>query len=100
MWSPAFRPPQARFLDREIEKGTSRNHYHEFLDAVLTGSGTRCSASLDYAALLTEVVLLGTLACHHPAETLAYDVNAMQFEGRRDNTHGFARKYREKYLRP
>ena len=92
--------PQAKFIDREIEKGASRNHYHEFLDAVLAGPGTRCSAGFDYAALLTEVVLLGTMACHHPSETLAYDVNGMRFEGRRDAHNGFSRKYREQYLQP
>jgi predicted dehydrogenase len=92
--------PQARFVDRDVEKGTSRNHYHEFLDAVLAGAGTRCSANLDYAALLTEVVLLGTLAIHEPSEALTYDVNAMRFQGRRDTGPGFSRKYREKYLRP
>ena len=92
--------PQTRFVDREIQKGTSRNHYHEFLDAVLAGPGARCSANFDYAALLTEVVLLGTLACHHPTETLAYDVNRLQFDGRRNSTQEFARTYREEYLRP
>ncbi|MGH9371072.1 MAG: Gfo/Idh/MocA family protein [Vicinamibacterales bacterium] len=89
--------PQERFLDREITKGVSRNHYHEFLDAVVSGPGTRCSANLDYAALLTEVVLLGTIACYHPGETLEYDVSAMRFDGRRD-PKGFSRKYREEYL--
>ena len=92
--------PQARFVDREIEKGTSRNHYYEFLDAVAAGPGTRCSASFDYAALLTEVVLLGTMACHHPSDTLAYDVTGMRFAGHRDAKQGFARKYREQYLQP
>jgi predicted dehydrogenase len=92
--------PQERFINREVEKGTSRNHYHEFLDAVLAGPGARCSAGFDYAALLTEVVLLGTLACQHSAETLSYDVQALRFEGRPNDTYGFARKYREKYLRP
>ena len=92
--------PQARFLDREVEKGTSRNHYHEFLDAVAAGPGTRCSANFDYASLLTEVVLLGTLACHHSTDPLSYDVNAMRFEGRRDPKLGFSRTYREKYLKP
>lgn len=91
--------PQARYLEREVPKGTSRNHYHEFLDAVAAGRGTRCSANLDYAALLTEVVLLGTLAIHHPSESLEYDVNAMQFEGRKDMP-GFSRSYREQYLQP
>jgi hypothetical protein len=92
--------PQARFIDREVQKGTSRNHYHEFVDAVLAGPGTRCSASFDYAALLTEVVLLGTMACHYPSDALAYDVNGMRFEGRRDAKQGFSRKYREQYLQP
>jgi predicted dehydrogenase len=91
--------PQAKFLEHEIQKGASRNHYHEFLDAVLTGPGAKCSAGFDYASLLTEVVLLGTLACQHPSETLAYDVNAMRFEGRKVSD-GFARKYREQYLKP
>jgi predicted dehydrogenase len=92
--------PQAKFVDREVQKGTSRNHYHEFLNAVVAGPGTRCSANLDYAALLTEVVLLGTLACRQPSDVLAYDVNAMRFDGRRDPKLGFSREYREQYLKP
>ncbi len=92
--------PQAKFIDREVEKGVSRNHYHEFLDAVLKGPGASCSAGFDYASLLTEVVLLGTMACHHPAATLAYDADEMQFERKRDRHHGFSRRYREQYLRP
>jgi predicted dehydrogenase len=92
--------PQSKFVDREIEKGTSRDHYHEFLDAVAVSPGARCSANFDYAALLTEVVLLGTLALREPSEALTYDVNAMRFDGRRDASLGFSRKYREKYLRP
>jgi predicted dehydrogenase len=91
--------PQAKFVDREIEKHASRNHYHEFLDAVLKGPGTQCSAGMDYAALLTEVVLLGTMASHHPGDALAYDCDAMQFEDRRDRHNGFSRRYREQYLR-
>jgi predicted dehydrogenase len=91
--------PQAKYLEREIEKIESRNHYHEFLDGVLAGPGTRCSASLDYAALLTEVVLLGTIACQSPAAQLDYDVTAMRFEGQR-STSGFSRKYRTEYLKP
>jgi hypothetical protein len=91
--------PQERFLDREVPKFASRNHYHEFLDAVLAGPSARCSAGFDYASLLTEVVLLGTLACQHSGETLDYDVNGMRFEDRRD-ANGFSRRYREQYLHP
>ena len=90
--------PQEKYIDREVPKFASRNHYHEFLDAVLAGPGTQCSAGFQYASLLTEVVLLGTLACQHPNETLDYDVSDMCFEDRRD-TFGFSRRYREQYLR-
>ena len=48
----------------------ARNHYHEFLDAVLKGPGTTCSAGFDYAQLVTEAVLLGSVAEHFPNETL------------------------------
>ena len=92
--------PQSKFIDREIEKGVSRNHYHEFLDAVLKGPGARCSAGFDYASLLTEVVLLGTMACHHPATALTYHAEEMQFEGQRDQHHGFSRRFREEYSKP
>jgi predicted dehydrogenase len=90
--------PQEKYIVREVPKFASRNHYHEFLDAVLAGPGTRCSAGFHYSSLLTEVVLLGTLACQHPNETLDYDVSDMCFEDRRD-TFGFSRRYREEYLK-
>jgi predicted dehydrogenase len=90
--------PAARFAGREIPAVSPRNHYHEFLDAVAAGPGARCSAGFDYAALLTEVVLLGTLACHHPAQALKYDAPGMCFEGRRPNADAFSREYRKKYL--
>ena len=64
------------------------------------GPGTKCSANLDYAALVTEAVLLGTVALHHPSETMDYDCDAMQFEGGRDRSNGFSRRYREQYLQP
>ena len=92
--------PQEKYRDRQIPKVESRNHYHEFLDAVLAGPGTRCSANFDYASLLTEVVLLGTLALYHPGETLTYDVEAMRFEGRHEANQRFSRAYREDYLEP
>jgi predicted dehydrogenase len=92
--------PAAKFAGREIPAVTPRNHYHEFIDAVAAGPGTRCSANFDYAALLTEVVLLGTLACQYPSTTLTYDVTRMLFEGRRETPHGFSRTYRRKYLQP
>ena len=90
--------PQAKFVDREIQKGVSRNHYHEFLDAVLKGPGTRCSANMDYAALVTEAVLLGSVAEHYPGETLAYDPKTMRVTSRKEPNRHLARTFRKKYL--
>jgi predicted dehydrogenase len=90
--------PEAKYAEFELPQLEPRNHYHEYLDAVLAGPGTRCSADLDYSGLLTEIVLLGTQAFHHPSEPLTYDAEAMQYAGKRDVAEGFSRSYREKYL--
>ena len=75
-----------------------RNHYHEFLDAVLTGPGTACSAGFDYAQLVTEAVLLGSVAEHFPNETLAYDPAAMRVTSRKEPNKWLQRSFRKKYL--
>lgn len=92
--------PEVKFAEYTMPEIEPRNHYHEFLDAVLAGPGSRCSAGFDYAALLTEVVLLGTMATQHSGEPLDYDVAAMRFEDRRAAKPGFSRSYREQYLKP
>ena len=92
--------PQAKFVDREVEKGVSRNHYHEFLDAVLKGPGTRCSAGIDYAALLTEVVLLGTMASTIRRRAADYNCDAMQFERSAIGTTGSRGGIGSSILRP
>jgi hypothetical protein len=75
-----------------------RNHYHEFLDAVLAGPGTVCSAGFDYASLVTEAVLLGSVAEHHPGEALAYDPAAMRVTNHKAPNRHLTRKFRRKYL--
>jgi hypothetical protein len=90
--------PVAKFAEHVIPTAPVRNHYHEFLDAVLTGPGTVCSAGFDYASLVTEAVLLGSVAEHHPNQTLTYDPAAMRITSHKDpNTH-LGRKFRKKYL--
>ena len=51
----------------------------EFVDAVLAGGRTPCSAGFDYAGPLTESVLIGNVAAHFPGETLAFDAAALRF---------------------
>ena len=77
----------------------SRNHYHEFLDAVLEGAWRACSAGFDYASLVTEAVLLGTMACHPPrGADLQRRGDAVR--GQRERHHGFSRRFREEYMKP
>src|SRR4029450_12242539 len=90
--------PVDKVAGRGLPTVPVRNHYHEFLDAVLAGPGTVCSAGFDYAARVTEAVLLGSVAEHHPNETLAYDPAAMRVTNRKEPNKYLGRKFRKKYL--
>jgi predicted dehydrogenase len=90
--------PADRFAARTMPQVAPRDHYHEFVDAVLQGPGTKTSASFDYSQLVTEVVLLGTIASHYPSVQLDYDPAIMRFTSHRDANGWFSRKYRRQYL--
>jgi predicted dehydrogenase len=90
--------PADKFAGRAIPGVPERNHYHEFLDAVLAGPGTVCSAGFDYASRVTEAVLLGSVAEHFPNETLAYDPATMRVTNRKEPNAHLTRKFRGKYL--
>jgi predicted dehydrogenase len=90
--------PADRFASRPVPTLEPRNHWHEFLDAVLKGPGTKTSANFDYASLVTEAVLLGSIAEFFPNETLAYDPAAMRFTSHAAANKHLGRKYRKDYL--
>lgn len=52
-------------------------HYHQFVDACL-GKGS-CTAPFEYAARLTETILLGVIAGRFPNQTLHWDAARAQF---------------------
>jgi hypothetical protein len=72
-----------------------RDHYGEFVDVVLGGGRTRCSANFDYAGPLTESVLIGNIAAHFPGETLDFDGRALRFPKRPEANAYLTRTYRE-----
>ena len=90
--------PVEKFTGRAMPKVPERNHYHEFLDAVLTGPGTVCSAGFHYASLVTEAVLLGSVAEHFPNQTLSYDAATMRVTNHKEPNKHLSRKFRKKYL--
>jgi hypothetical protein len=58
-------------------------HYHQFVDACL-GKG-ETTAPFDYAARLTETILLGTIAGRFPGETLHWNAKEAQFDEEKAN---------------
>jgi predicted dehydrogenase len=71
-----------------------RDHYAEFVDVVLGGGKTTCSASFDYAGPLTESVLIGNVAAHFPGETLEFDAKTLSFPRKREADQYLTRRYR------
>jgi len=61
----------------------SPKHYHQFVDACL-GEG-ECTAPFDYAARLTETILLGVIAGRFPGETLHWDNATARFREEKAN---------------
>lgn len=74
---------------------TDRDHYGEFIDVVLGGGKTKCSANFDYAGPLTESVLIGNVAAHFPGEPLKFDARALKFPGRPEADQYLGRSYRK-----
>jgi predicted dehydrogenase len=72
-----------------------RDHYREFVDAVLGGHKQPCSAGFDYAGPLTESVLMGNVAVFFPGETLAFDARTLSFPTRREANEHLTRTYRQ-----
>jgi predicted dehydrogenase len=72
-----------------------RDHYAEFVDAVLAGGKKPCSAGFDYAGPLTESVLIGNVAAHFPGETLKFDADALRFPDKHEADQYLTRSYRE-----
>lgn len=52
-------------------------HYHQFVDACL--GKDKCTAPFEYAARLTETILLGVIAGRFPNQTLHWDAQSARF---------------------
>ena len=63
----------------------SPKHYHQFVDACL-GKG-ETSAPFSYAARLTEVILLGTIAGRFPGQTLHWNAGSARFDEEEANQY-------------
>lgn len=85
--------PEADFADFKMPEIEPKNHYFQFVDAVL-GNG-QTSTKFDYSGPLTETVLLGPLAQHFPKTTIEWDSRKMRVRNLKAADKYVRRKYRK-----
>jgi predicted dehydrogenase len=79
-------------VEPSIEPAASVNHYHEWV-AACRGEGAT-STPFSYGGMVTEAVLLGTIAGNVPQTVLRWDPSAMKFDLAETNRF-LRREYRE-----
>ncbi len=89
-----FTVPEAKLASVQKPQLLFRDHYAEFLDAVLAGS-TPCSAGFDYSGPLTESVIIGNVAGYYPGETLDFDAARLTFTNKPAANAHLTRTYRK-----
>jgi len=76
--------------------GLAETHWLEFVDAILGRTGGKAPKSaFDFAAPLTEAVLLGNIAAFFPGETLTWNAASMSFPEKPDADKFLRRTYRQ-----
>ncbi len=89
--------PVETFGTIPISEVAPRNHWHQWIDAC-RGQG-EASTPFEYAAHLTEIVLLGNVALRFPHETLEWDGARMRFPNRPEANAFLQPRYREGWRR-
>lgn len=85
--------PSEKFASRAMPDIEPRNHWFEFIDCCRNG-GAKPSANFDYAAPLTEAVLLGCLATAFPKQELPWDAPALRIANHEAANALVKRQYR------
>ena len=86
--------PREKFQGYKYPKLEPRDHYLEFVDCCLKGDKLP-SANFDYAAPLTEAVLLGCLASAFPNEDLTWDSPGLRIPNTAEANALVKRSYRK-----
>jgi predicted dehydrogenase len=86
--------PADKFKEVARPKLEPQDHWYQFIDAVRNGGGPT-SANFDYAAALTEAVLLGGIAARFPQTTLEWDGPSLSFPKSAEATKFVRREYRK-----
>ena len=92
--SPPMLLPAETYKDVRPAKFDALKHHGSFIDAVLSGDQSKLMSPIDFAAPLTEFILLGNIAMQHAPAVLEWDVqNARITNHEPANTH-IRRAYR------
>ncbi|MBX7210463.1 MAG: Gfo/Idh/MocA family oxidoreductase [Verrucomicrobiaceae bacterium] len=89
--------PREKFTGFKYPKLEPRNHWFDFIDCCLKGD-KKPSANFDYAAPLTEAVLLGCLASVFPNESLTWDSPGLKIPNNEAANAMVKRKYRSGWV--
>lgn len=87
--------PVEKFAGVEIEEPEPMGHHAAFVDAILDGNRDRLLSPIDFAAPLTEFILLGNVAMQHSPDWLEWDADALRisnFEAANKKIHRAYRK--------
>ncbi len=85
--------PEEKYREIDIPAVVGLNHWHVWVDAVL--SNTRTSDGFHYAGPLTETVQLGNIAALYPGKTLEWDVEALSIKNLPEANTLLTKKYRK-----
>jgi len=84
--------PKAAFVDVKLPDLKTKDHYHEFVEAIQ--GKTKTSTAFDYSGPLSETVLLGSLATRFPKTTLEWDSARLRFKNVKEANQFLQRPYR------
>ena len=84
--------PKAAFVDVKLPDLKTKDHYHEFVEAIQ--GKTKTSTAFDYSGPLSETVLLGSLATRFPKTTLEWDSARLRFKNVKEANQFLKRPYR------
>ncbi len=85
--------PEATYADYKYEMADDQNHYHGWVDGIL--SGEQPSDGFDYGCPMTEVVQLGNVATRFRNQSLEWDAAAMKFTNMPEADKFLTREYRK-----
>ena len=86
--------PAEKFAGVTAKKIEPIGHHDAFIDAVLDGDQSRLLSPINYAAPMTEFILLGNVAMQHSPDWLEWDAKKARVTNNKDANESIHRTYR------